>query len=84
MICVKNKDGLLSAVFLPRLELTGNSQCVIDGLKSIEIYSSDKIKVNLGKYCVTFFGDNLFINAFSLEGAIVEGLIVSLEFEGNA
>ena len=84
MICVKNKDSIIGAVILPRIELIGNSQCVIDGLKSIEVYSQDKIKVNLGKHFVTFFGDNLFINAFSPEGAIVEGLIVSLEFESNA
>ena len=83
MIYVKNKDGIIGAVSLPRVELTGNCHCIIDGLKSIEIYSSDKIKVNLGKYFLTFFGDNLFINAFSPQGAVVEGLIISMEFESN-
>ncbi|MBR1762046.1 MAG: YabP/YqfC family sporulation protein [Eubacterium sp.] len=80
---MKSKDNTVSFVKDSRLELIGNGRCVVDGLKGIEIYNSDKIKVNLGKYYVTFFGDNLFINAFSPEGAIVEGTIISLEFESN-
>ncbi len=78
-----NRDNIISYTYDSHLELTGNSKCVIDGLKGIASYSSAKIKVNLGKYYVTFFGDNLFINAFSPEGAVVEGMIVSLEFESN-
>ena len=80
---LKNKDNIANKALLPRLELTGNSQCIVDGLKGIAVYSSDKIKVNLGKYYATFFGDSLFINAFSPEGAIIEGTIVSMEFESN-
>lgn len=80
---MKNKDNLISYTNAPHLELVGNTQCIIDGLKGIAVYSSDKIKVNLGKYYVSFFGDSLFINAFSPEGAIVEGTIISLEFESN-
>lgn len=80
---MKNKDNLISFAASSHLEIIGNYQCVVDGLKGIEIYSSDKIKVNLGKHSVTFFGDSLFINAFSPEGAIIEGMIVSLEFESN-
>ena len=78
-----SRDNIVSYTYDSNLEITGNSKCVIDGLKGIAAYSSDKIKVNLGKYYVTFFGDNLFINAFSPEGAIVEGTIISLEFESN-
>lgn len=80
---LKNKDNLISYAAAPRIELTGNSQCVVEGLKGIEAYSADKIKVNLGEYYVSFFGDSLFINAFSYDGAIIEGTIVSLEFESN-
>jgi len=80
---VKNKDNLIDYAVSPRIELTGNTQCVVEGLRGITAYSSDKIKVNLGKFSVSFFGDSLFINAFSYEGAIIEGTIVSLEFESN-
>jgi sporulation protein YqfC len=65
----------------PRLEITGSNECVVDGLMGIVEYSNEKIKVNLGKYFVTFYGDGLFINSFSHEGAVVEGSINSLEFE---
>ena len=80
---MSTNDNIISYTYSSHLEITDNSSCVIDGLKGIASYSSDKIKVNLGKFCVTFFGDNLFINAFSLDGAIIEGTIVSLEFESN-
>lgn len=80
---LKSKDNLISYVNAPRLEFIGNYQCVVDGLKGIAVYSTDKIKVNLGKQFVTFLGANLFINAFSVEGAIVEGQIMRVEFESN-
>lgn len=64
----------------PRLELNGSTQCVVDGLKGICEYNHDRIKIDLGKYCVTFFGDGLYINSFSYDGAIVEGNIISMEF----
>ena len=37
----------------------------------------------MGKYCVTFVGQDLYINSFSYRGAIVKGVIASLEFESN-
>jgi sporulation protein YqfC len=83
VINVKNKDDIITYTGEPRLELVGSGECVIDGLKGIIEYSDEKIKINLGKYYVTFFGDGLYINSFSYEGAIVQGTIVSLEFEGN-
>lgn len=83
MINLKSKDNIISYTYDSHLELIGNSKCIIDGLKSIAAYNSDKIKVNLGKNYVTFLGDSLFINAFSPEGAVIEGTIISLEFESN-
>lgn len=64
----------------PHIEILGNSQCIVDGLKGIVEYTREKITINLGKYFVTFYGDALGINSFSPEGAIVEGNIISLEF----
>lgn len=63
----------------PRLEMSG-SECLVDGLKSVIEYSSDKITVSLGSQLITFFGDDLRINSFTREGAIVEGNIISMEF----
>lgn len=66
----------------PRLEMTGR-ECLVDGLQSIIEYSSDKITLNLGKQVITFFGDDLRINSFTREGAIVEGNIMSMEFSDD-
>lgn len=64
----------------PHIELYGNSQCIVDGLKSVIEYSDEKIKLNIGKKSVTIHGGNLHIDSFTPEGAIVEGIILSLEF----
>ncbi len=64
----------------PHIEIIGTSQCVVDGLKGILQYGDDLIKLNLGKNSVTFRGENLSINSFTKEGAIVEGYILSIDF----
>lgn len=63
----------------PRLEMTGR-ECLVDGLDSVIEYSQTKIKLRLGSRFVTFFGDDLKINSFTREGAIVEGDIFSIDF----
>ncbi len=63
----------------PRLEMTGR-ECLVDGLQSIVEYSNEKITLSLGTQIITFFGDDLRINSFTREGAIVEGNIISMEF----
>lgn len=64
----------------PHLEIIGNFECVVDGLKSITEYSSGKIKLNIGKREVTFLGEDLHINSLTQQGAIVQGIILSVEF----
>lgn len=63
----------------PRLEMSGR-ECLVDGLDSVIEYSNDKIVVSLGSQLITFLGDDLRINSFTREGAIVEGTIISMEF----
>ncbi len=63
----------------PRIEMAGR-ECLVDGLEGIIEYSSEKIQVSLGSQIITFFGDDLKINSFTREGAVVEGNIISMEF----
>lgn len=77
----KVKDNIITYTSSPRLEIIGNSECIVDGLKGISEYNSDKIRINLGKYFITFFGDDLRIDSFSYKGAVVQGNIVSMEFD---
>lgn len=64
----------------PHLEMIGNFECVVDGLKSIIEYSAEKIKLNIGKRTVTFNGEDLHINSFTPQGAVVQGIILSVDF----
>jgi sporulation protein YqfC len=80
LIKSKDIDNFVNYTKQPHLEIFSNSQCIVDGLKGIVEYSRDKIKINLGKSLVTFWGDGLYINSFSPDGAIVEGNIISMEF----
>lgn len=77
------RDDIVQYAVSNRLEIIGVGECVVDGLKSICEYSADKIKMDLGKNYVTFFGDCLRIDSFSPRGAIVQGTIVSLEFDNH-
>lgn len=56
------------------------SECLVDGLKSVIEYSSNKISVSLGSQIIVFNGFDLKINSFTRDGAIVEGNITSMEF----
>ncbi|MCM1285769.1 MAG: YabP/YqfC family sporulation protein [Acetobacter sp.] len=64
---------------MPRIEIAGN-ECTVDGLQSIIEYSGTKITVSLGSQIITFYGDELKINSFTRDGAVVEGNILSMEF----
>lgn len=80
----KDRDSIVTVTREPHLELIGCSECVVDGLKGILEYGDDRIKINLGKYYATIFGDGLYIDSFSYEGAVIRGTIVSVELDGNA
>lgn len=75
-LSVNSKDLMFGT---PRIEMAGN-ECTVDGLQSIIEYSDTKITVSLGSQTITFYGDELKINSFTREGAVVEGNILSMEF----
>lgn len=77
----ENVDTIAMYALTPHIEVIGNSECVVDGLKSIVEYTKQRIKFNMGSYYITFVGANLYINSFSQQGAIVQGTIMSLEFD---
>ena len=77
---MKYRDDIVAYANAPRLEIVGDSQCVVDGLRGILEYTKDRIKIDLGKYAVLFIGSDLYINALSHEGAVVEGTLISMEF----
>ena len=55
---------------------------MVDGCKSVLEYDDTRIKLSLGKGSVSFFGQDMTIKSLSLEQAMIEGTIVSVEFGG--
>lgn len=80
---LRDSEGILQYATQPHIEIIGNSECTLDGVKGIPEYHMDRIKINLGKQCVTFRGDRLYINCFSEEGATIKGTIIAVEFCSN-
>ncbi|MBP9989318.1 MAG: YabP/YqfC family sporulation protein [Ruminococcus sp.] len=62
------------------IEIVSNCCAMVDGCKSVLEYNENLIKLNLGKKYVTFNGNCLSIKSLALEQAVVEGIIVSVEF----
>ena len=73
----ENKSPLDYYFGKPRI---AGSECLVDGLEKIIEYSNTKITVSLGSQEITFWGDDLKINSFTREGAVVQGNITSMEF----
>ena len=78
-----DRDSITEYAVSPIIELTGNTFCSVEGIKSINEYSDGKIKLDLGKISVLIFGDGLCISSFSPEGAQIDGTVISMEFESN-
>ncbi len=62
------------------IEIVSNTCALIDGCKGVLEYDDSTIKLSLGKKSVCFFGSGLSIKSLSMEQAMVEGYIVSMEF----
>ena len=62
------------------IELVSNTCALIDGCRSVMEYNEELIKLNLGKNTVSFSGTGLTIRSLSMEQAMVEGFIVSVDF----
>lgn len=70
--------GTISSV--PRFEISGNREVIIDGCKSILVYDENLVKLNTGKMITSFFGRSLTIRSLTPDSLVVEGFITSIEF----
>lgn len=80
---MKNSESITEYALQPHIELIGSTELIISGLKGIGEYTSDRIRIDLGKYCITILGDNLVINSFTHSGAIINGTILAMELNSN-
>ena len=69
--------------FLPkvRVELLSNKQAVVEGCKGILEYSDCCIRLNADRLILKFSGQNLEIKCFTDNSAIIEGFLLSVEYQ---
>lgn len=65
---------------LPRLELTGNRELVVDGVRSILEYGDTTICLDGGRVTVAVVGASLCLERYFAETATITGVFTSLEF----
>lgn len=81
---VKNLDIPQSAILnVARIEITHNTEASIEGIKGVTEYEEGKIKLDIGKKTVSFYGDGLCVKSFDGSNMTIEGEILSIEFETN-
>ncbi|MDR1464536.1 MAG: YabP/YqfC family sporulation protein [Oscillospiraceae bacterium] len=62
------------------LEIVGNRQAVIEGVKSVLAYESTGIKLHLGSLALSFEGSDLLIRSYQQQQVILSGVIAALHF----
>ncbi|MEG0979596.1 MAG: YabP/YqfC family sporulation protein [Oscillospiraceae bacterium] len=62
------------------IELSGNSEAIIEGCKGVLEYSDDAIRLNIGKNEVKFFGTDLIVKSYFNEQVIIQGNILTIDF----
>lgn len=72
--------GVLSDI--PRIELNGNSEAVIDGCYGLLSYDDDSVQLNTGCGVLRILGQNLTVSALGCGTSMVNGKILSLDFMG--
>ena len=64
----------------PNIEISDNTLATIEGSRGVLEYSQTLIRVNLGSYTVSFFGQRLNLKCISPTVLVVEGVFQNIEF----
>lgn len=70
----------LTTVTGSNIELSGNTEAIVEGCKGVLEYDENTIRLNLGKSSVKFTGVDLCLKCMNAENVIIEGYITSVEF----
>lgn len=65
---------------LPRLEMTGNRELVVDGVRSVTEYGETVICLDCGRVAVTVSGASLCMERYFGEATVITGILTSVEF----
>lgn len=75
---IKYKQSPFGADFA--MEINGNREISVEGLRGVAEYEESYIKLNAGKGSVVLFGNSFRITHFSVNGLTVIGNIEKIEF----
>lgn len=81
--CVKKRSLFSGAIkpIMPYLEMKSNREVTIDGCHGILQYEKEIIKINTGSMVLSFTGRNLNIKCLASTSLVIDGYIMSVEFE---
>ncbi|HJD22529.1 MAG TPA: YabP/YqfC family sporulation protein [Firmicutes bacterium] len=65
---------------MARIELSGNRRAVIEGCRGIVEYGEEVIRLSTDNGIVRFMGRSLHMNSMTEDRAVIEGIILSLEY----
>lgn len=62
------------------IEMFGNSEVIVDGCKGVLEYDDGVIRLNAGRNIIRFTGSDLTIKTLTVDQAIIQGNILSIDF----
>ncbi len=65
---------------LPHIELTGNREILIDGVRSISEYGDTQVLLDCGKINVEIIGTSVCINRYLGNEVVVSGVLTEISF----
>ena len=78
----KNKDISVLAANLSNvhMEVNGNREVILEGSRGVVEYRETSIKINTGKYIISFQGRGLHIKCMTDCDIVIHGFITSIEY----
>ncbi len=78
----KNKDlsALAANLSSVHMEVNGNREVILEGNRGVVEYSENSIKINTGKYIISFQGRGLHIKCMTDCDIVIHGFITSIEY----
>ena len=71
---------LMAHLGMVHMEISSNREVVFEGSKGIIEYGDSSIKINAGKYVISFNGRNLRIKSMNDCDLVIQGFITSIEY----
>ena len=62
------------------MEISGNREIILEGSRGILEYNDSSIKINAGKYVVSFVGRGLHIKNFNDCDLVIQGFVTGIEY----